>query len=77
MMDLGAAQHSGCPRASVSVGLSNRGEKDGSLPTEEAPKPICGSFCFASWKSLPALITALDGDFYVSAAEICRFSDTS
>lgn len=74
MMDLGAAQHSGCPGAAVSVGLSNQGEK---RMAPSPPKPICGSVCFASWKSLPALIPALDGDFYVSAAEICHFSDTS
>lgn len=73
----------GCSTFRVSKGFcfcgfeQSGGEMDGSLPTEEAPKPICGSFCFASWKSLPALIPALDGDFYVSAIEICRFSDTS
>lgn len=76
MTDLGAAQHSGCPWAAVSVALSNhRGEMDGSLTIEEAPKPICGSFCFASWKSLTALIPVLAGDFYVSTLEIFHFSD--
>lgn len=43
MTDLGSAQHSGCPRAVVSGGLSNDRGMDGCLTTEEAPEPICGS----------------------------------
>lgn len=78
MTNLGAAQLSGHPRAVVSGGWSNhRQDMDGCLTTKEAPKPTCGSFCFAFWKSLTVLIPVLDGNFYVSSVAICHFSDTS